>query len=107
MEASTQILVMQYFAGMFLCNAIPHLAAGLQGRTFPSPFASPPTIGHSSALVNVFWGLFNVVAGLVLVEKAPITAGMNGGFIAAILGALSTGVFVALHFGKYAWRDAK
>ena len=57
MEATTQVLVTQYFSGMFLCNAIPHLAAGLQGRTFPSPFASPPTIGHSSALVNVFWGV--------------------------------------------------
>ncbi len=107
MEATTQVLVTQYFAGMFLCNAIPHLAAGLQGRTFPSPFASPPTIGHSSALVNVFWGLFNVIAGLVLVDKAPIHAGMNDGFIAAIAGALSTGVFVALHFGKFAWRDNK
>ena len=55
----------------------------------------------------MFWGLFNVIAGLVLVEKAPIAIGMNGGFIAATLGALSTGVFVALHFGKYAWRDTK
>ncbi len=107
MEVSTQVLIMQYFAGMFLCNAIPHLAAGLQGRTFPSPFSSPPTIGHSSALVNVFWGLFNVIAGLVLVDKAPITIGINEGFIAAIAGALTNGVFVALHFGKYAWRDTK
>ena len=64
-------------------------------------------IGHSSALVNVFWGLFNVIVGLVLVDKAPITIGMNEGFIAAIAGAVSLGVFVALHFGKFAWRDTK
>jgi hypothetical protein len=107
MEPSTTVLITQYFAGMFLFNAIPHLAAGLQGRTFPSPFSSPPTIGHSSALVNVFWGLFNVIVGLVLVDMAPITIGMNAGFIAAIAGAVSLGVFAALHFGKYAWRGTK
>jgi hypothetical protein len=58
-------------------------------------------------LVNVFWGLFNVIVGLVLVDKAPITIGMNAGFIAAIAGAVSLGVFAALHFGKFAWRDSK
>jgi len=107
MEAGTTVLVTQYFAGMFLFNAIPHLAAGLQGRTFPSPFSNPPTIGHSSAMVNVFWGLFNVIVGLVLVDMAPITVGMNNGFIAAIAGAVSLGVFAALHFGKFAWRGTK
>lgn len=49
-----------------------------------------------------FWGLFNVIVGLVLVNKARITIGMNEGFIAAIAGAVSLGVFVALHFGKFA-----
>lgn len=107
MEPTTVDYVMQFCVGMFLLNSVPHLAAGLQGHTFPSPFASPPTIGHSSALVNVFWGLFNVVVGLVLLNKAPITIGYNGGFIAALAGAVVLGVFVALHFGKYAWRDQK
>lgn len=107
METTTLEYIMQFCVGMFLLNSLPHLAAGLQGRTFPSPFANPPTIGHSSALVNVFWGLFNVVVGLVLLEKAPITIGYNGGFIAAIAGALGTGVFLALHFGKFAWRNQK
>lgn len=107
MEPTTTEYAMQFFTGMLLLNSVPHLAAGLQGRTFPSPFASPPTIGHSSALVNVFWGLFNVVAGPVLLEKAPIAIGWNGGFISALAGAVVLGVFVALHFGKYAWRNDK
>ena len=107
MEPTALDYTMRFFVGMFLLNSVPHLAAGLQGRTFPLPFASPPTIGHSSALVNVFWGLFNVVAGLVLLDRAPITVGLNGGFIAALAGAVVLGVFVALHFGKYAWRDQK
>jgi hypothetical protein len=31
--------------------------------------------------------------------------GLNGGAIAALLGALSLGIFAALHFGKFAWRN--
>jgi hypothetical protein len=107
MEPTTLDYIMQFFVGLLLLNSVPHLVAGLQGRTFPSPFASPPTIGHSSALVNVFWGLFNLVAGLVLLEKAPITIGYNGGFISALAGAVVMGVFAALHFGRFAWRNQK
>lgn len=35
------IYVTLFFAGVFLCNAVPHLAAGLQGQPFPTPFARP------------------------------------------------------------------
>ena len=104
MDATTMTYVEQFLAGAFLCNSLPHLAAGLQGRTFPSPFANPPTIGHSSALTNVFWGLFNVVVGLVLLDRAPVSVGFNAGFACALLGAAGLGTFVALHFGKVARR---
>lgn len=43
-------------AGLFLCNCLPHLAAGLQGQPFPSPFSKPRGVGNSSPLVNVLWG---------------------------------------------------
>jgi hypothetical protein len=36
-----------FFAGAFLCNAIPHLAAGTMGMPFPTPFARPRGIGNS------------------------------------------------------------
>lgn len=39
-----------FFAGAFLCNALPHLAAGLQGRPFPTPFATPHGVGDSPPL---------------------------------------------------------
>ena len=45
-----------FFAGAFLCNAIPHLASGLKGETFPTPFATPRGVGNSSAMLNFFWG---------------------------------------------------
>src|SRR5260370_9182680 len=52
-----------FFAGAFLTNSIPHLAQGLSGNRFQTPFASPPGVGESSAVVNMIWGFANVAAG--------------------------------------------
>lgn len=93
-------LALQFFAGAFLCNSIPHLVAGLQGRKFPTPFAIPATVGYSSALTNVLWGLFNGVVGLFLLKTAPLTVGFNAGCISALLGAVGLGMFVAGHFAR-------
>lgn len=54
------------FGGLFLANAVPHLVSGMMGRAFPSPFAKPPGEGLSSSVVNVAWGLANLVPGYVL-----------------------------------------
>ena len=94
------IWIAWFFAGAFLCNSLPHLAAGLQGRPFPSPFSKPRGVGLSSPLVNVLWGLFNVVVGLVLLSLQPVSIGLNAPFIIVIAGALVIGVYLALHFGK-------
>jgi hypothetical protein len=58
-----------FFGGAFLANAVPHFTNGVSGRPFPSPFASPPGQGESSALVNVLWGMFNLVVGYLLVWR--------------------------------------
>ena len=63
-------LMALFFGGAFLANAVPHFTNGISGRPFPSPFASPPGQGESSALVNVLWGSFNLVVGYVLVWRA-------------------------------------
>lgn len=63
------VYVSYFFGGLFLGNAIPHFVAGMMGRAFPTPFANPPGRGLSSALVNVGWGAFNIVAGYVLVLR--------------------------------------
>ena len=56
-----------FFGGAFLVNAVPHFANGVSGRSFPTPFASPPGQGLSPAWVNVLWGLFNLLIGYLLV----------------------------------------
>ncbi|MDR3416343.1 MAG: hypothetical protein P4L83_09165 [Nevskia sp.] len=89
-----------FVAGALLCNSIPHLAAGLRGEPFPSPFASPPGIGNSRPLANVFWGLFNAVAGILLLHHAPVAVGLTPSFLSVVMGALLGGSYVALHFER-------
>lgn len=59
--------VAYFFGGAFLVNAVPHFVNGVSGRSFPTPFASPPGKGLSSAMVNVLWGTLNAVVGYFLV----------------------------------------
>jgi len=93
-------LFANFAAGGLLINCIPHLSAGLRGELFPSPFASPPGIGNSHPVINVFWGLINATGGLLMLDHAPVTIGINPSFISAVLGALIGGSFVAWHFGR-------
>ena len=58
-----------FFGGAFLANTIPHLVSGVLGNPFQSPFASPPGEGLSSSMVNVLWGMFNLVVAYVLVAR--------------------------------------
>jgi hypothetical protein len=60
-------IVAYFFGGAFLVNAIPHFVNGVSGRSFPTPFASPPGKGLSPPMVNVLWGTFNLAIGYLLV----------------------------------------
>lgn len=62
-----------FFAGVFLTNTIPHFVHGISGDSFPSPFADPPGKGLSSPLINVMWGLLNLVIGYILARVGRIT----------------------------------
>lgn len=55
-----------FFGGVFLVNFAPHFVAGVSGRWFHSPFATPPFRGLSSPVVNVLWGLLNLAVAYVL-----------------------------------------
>jgi hypothetical protein len=61
-------LVAYFFGDAFLVNAIPHFVQGVSGRSFPTPFSSPPGKGQSSSMVNVLWGTLNAVVGYLLVS---------------------------------------
>jgi hypothetical protein len=63
------VYVAYFFGGAFLINAIPHFVSGVTGHPFPSPFASPPGQGESSAMVNVLWGTLNFVIAYLLIGR--------------------------------------
>jgi hypothetical protein len=92
--------IASFFAGAFLCNCIPHLACGLRGETFPTPFANPRGRGPSAPTVNFLWGAFNLLVGVYLLSRHPVTVDFEPGFVALVLGALAMGIYLSLHFGK-------
>ena len=92
--------IANFVAGLFLCNCIPHLCAGLRGEPFPTPFAKPPGQGKSSAVTNVLWGTFNLVVGALLLGYAPVDPGLNLRFTVFVVGFLLIGVPMARHFQK-------
>jgi len=63
---SGSLLVAYFFAGAFSANFAAHFVPGIQGRTFPTPFASPPFRGQSSSRVNVLYGLGNLTVAYAL-----------------------------------------
>jgi hypothetical protein len=89
-----------FFAGAFLCNAIPHLVCAMQGSSFPTPFAKPPGVGESSPLINFVWGAFNFLVGLVLLCDHPLIVGCNPRFLALTSGAFIIGIHLSWHFGN-------
>ena len=95
------------FAGAFLCNCIPHLAAGLRGEPFPTPFAKPRGVGHSSPLVNVLWGAFNLAAGLALACSGSGANDRAMRLAAAGAGFLVLAMYLAVHFGRVRAEEAR
>lgn len=92
--------VVLFFAGAFLCNAVPHLCAGLQGAPFPTPFATPRGVGDSPPLINFLWGALNLAVGLALLARHPVALGANLDCLALAVGALALGAPLSHHFGK-------
>ena len=93
--------LLEFLAGAFLANGVPHFVQGVSGNPFQSPFASPPGVGESSPLSNALWGFGNLVLGALLLHyfwpqgDTPVV-----GWIVVGLGALVMSVQLSVHFGK-------
>jgi hypothetical protein len=90
--------LLDFLAGAFLANGVPHFVQGISGAPFQSPFAKPPGIGESSPLSNALWGFGNLAAGALLLHFfwPPGAAG----WIVLGAGALLMSIQLSLHFGK-------
>ena len=95
------VYVAWLFAGAFLANAIPHIVQGISGNRFQTPFASPPGVGESSAIVNVIWGFVNVaIGGTLLYVFLPQLPPPWPLCAVALIGGLIIALYLARRFGK-------
>jgi hypothetical protein len=92
--------VAYFFGGAFFANAVPHFTNGASGRTFPSPFSTPPGQGPSSPTVNVLWGTVNLVIGYLLVARVGNVNLRNGAHATTFgLGWVAMAVMLSRAFG--------
>jgi hypothetical protein len=77
-----------FFAGMFIANTVPHFIHGVSGDQFPTPFSTPPGKGPSSPTVNVFWALFNLIVGYILIRVGKVSNQRIASIIVFFLGIL-------------------
>ena len=95
------VYLARFFAGAFLANAVPHFVSGVQGRPFPSPFASPPGKGESSPTINVVWGTANAIAGyLLLYRVGSFTLTRSRELLIVGLGGFLVAVMLSRAFGQ-------
>lgn len=95
-------LASYFFGGAFLANAIPHFVSGMMGRSFQSPFASPPGQGLSSSIVNALWGFGNLVAAYLLVCRVgDFQLRDTNDALAFGLGMFLLSLGTARHFGRF------
>jgi hypothetical protein len=95
------IYVAYFFGGAFLGNFVPHFVNGVSGQKFPSPFSKPPGKGLSSPLVNVLWGLLNLVFAYFLILRVgdfDIRQLSEVGTVGA--GILAIGIQLSVLFGR-------
>lgn len=89
-------LISKFFAGVLLVNAVPHGVSAVQGRSFPSPFASPPGVGLSGPVANAAWSAVNAAGGTALLGRS-VTGPRDRA--ALLAGGISMGFFLAYYFG--------
>lgn len=90
-----------FFAGALICNAIPHLVAGLMGQAFQTPFAKPPGRGLSTARTNVLWAFANLlVAWALLSQIGDFNWRQPLHFAVLLAGGLLLSLRLARHFGE-------
>ncbi len=89
------------FGGAFLANSIPHSVSGITGHMFPTPFANPPGKGLSPPVINVLWGMFNLIVGFFLTWRVgKFDYRRNDNVLVVFAGALIMAVMLAQAFGQ-------
>jgi hypothetical protein len=87
-----------FFAGMFLANTVPHFIHGVSGDPFPTPWSNPPGKGLSPAPINVYWGLFNLIVGYILLRVGKVSNQRVASIIVLFIGVIVMSVMLGFTF---------
>lgn len=91
-----------FFSGIFIANFVPHFVNGVSGNAFPSPFADPPGQGLSSPLINIVWGLFNLLIGYLLFRAGKINSKTKLALVIFFIGILCISINLSMVFADKA-----
>jgi len=95
---------MQYFTafiiGVFTINGLPHFIQGICGNRFQTPFASPPTTGESSPLVNVLWGAANFAIAYALFFYMELSLTSHYHTLFFVAGTFLCAIILSIQFDK-------
>jgi len=89
-----------FFAGAFLANFVPHFVKGICGDKFPTPFAKPPGKGLSSPMVNVLWGLLNLVIASILYRVGKVSVQDTLSIVIFFIGFALLSIICTTNFAK-------
>lgn len=87
-----------FWAGAFIGNFIPHFVNGTSGNGFPTPFSKPRGQGLSLPLINVIWGLFNLLIGYVLLCAGKVSRADNLSLGAFFAGFTLISIYASIRF---------
>jgi len=79
---------------------VPHFVQGISGERFPTPFAKPPGRGLSSPLVNVLWGLVNLVLGFCFFHAGRVWGGDTVTLLIFLAGIAAISIPSSINFAK-------
>ncbi|GAC68418.1 hypothetical protein GS4_15_00680 [Gordonia soli NBRC 108243] len=91
-------MIVAGIAGSIAANVVPHLAHGITGRPFPTPFANPPGVGDSSAVLNLIWATVNAFGAVTLFAGVRHHLDEPRVRASAAVGAVVSGAAVRAYF---------
>lgn len=93
------IIIISFFAGLFLANGIPHFINGISGKDFHNPSLHRFFPNIPSPLFNVIWGLFNFSLAVLLFSLVGnFVLGINYNSLSAAFGFIFASVGLSVYF---------
>jgi hypothetical protein len=89
-----------FFCGVFLINALPHLVHGISGNRFPTPFSKPRGVGLSGPVTNVIWGLVNLNFAYMASRHSNFSYEDRWSFYIFFLGVCALAIPLSIRFKK-------